>query len=358
MKAVMITTYWKNSNGGGVKSYVTNLVSALDCKNDLSINVIFREGDDVENYHVVGNKLFFTIKSLFILSKIKPNVIYSQGTWYCLLAGIFYKVSHSNIKLIHTFHTEPSSKLVYWKKLFFQNMLNQCDYTTFVSKSLMEKNKEMLGLKFSNAVVTHAGVPKAKECFHFEKEEFKREHCINKETIVLLSVGLTALKHKADGAKLLIKAIKELRSGYKDIRLILTREGLYSNDLKYFASIENVLDNVIFTGTIDNPLIPLQLCDLYVHTPLGEGGVSIALLEAMAFGKPIVATSVGGIPEAIDDGVNGLLVQPDYIQIAEKIEYLLKNKEIAKMLGHNAKSTAVDKFSWESIANKFMQMSQ
>jgi len=222
----------------------------------------------------------------------------------------------------------------------------------------MVKNQEMLGLNFSNAVVTHAGVPKAKECFYLEIEEFEKKYGIQKETIVLLSVGLTALKHKADGAKLLIKAIKELRSKYKDIRLILTREGLYSNDLKCFSSSESVLDNVIFTGTIDNPSIPLQLCDLYVHTPLGEGGVSISLLEAMAFGKPIVATSVGGIPEAIEDGVNGLLVQPDYIQIAEKIEYLLENKEIAKMLGDNAKLTALEKFSWESVANKFIQMSQ
>jgi glycosyltransferase involved in cell wall biosynthesis len=355
LKTIIITPYWKNSNGGGVKTYITNLAKELKKKHDTS--VIFMEGYDDENYHIPYNKNLFPIKSFFLLLRIKPNAIYSQGTWYCLLPGVLYKILHPNVKLIHTFHTEPSSKINYWKILFFQSMLNKCDYITFVSKSLMMKNESILKLHFSNPVITYAGVPPAKECSIRDIEEFKRKYNVKEESFVLLAIGLTALQHKADGAKLLIMAVKELVFKQKDICLVLTREGLYSNELKEFCKKANLESNVIFTGTVDDPSIPLHLCDLYVHTPLGEGGVSIALLEAMAFGKPIIATAVGGIPEAIEDGVNGLLVKPDYIQIAEKIEYLMENKEKGKILGDNAKRTAQEKFSWSSAAEIFVSMS-
>lgn len=358
LKAAMVTTYWKGSNGGGIRTYVTNLVDELKRTNNISINVIFREGYDEENYRIDGNKIFFSAKSILMLSKLKPAAIYSQGTWYCLLSGVIYKLLCPTTKLIHTFHTEPSSTLTYWKRTFFQILLNRCDYITFVSKSLINKNEELLGLQFPNAIITHAGVPMMKECSQTEIKEFRKKYGLNDKSIVLLAIGLTALRHKADGGKLLIKAVKELNFKNKNVFLFLTREGTYSNELKEYARTEYISENVIFTGTIENPFVALHVCDLYVHTPLGEGGVSIALLEAMASGKPIVATSVGGIPEAIEDGVNGLLVKPDYVQIAEKIEYLLENKDVARLLGENAKITAQEKFSWKAVADKFIEMSQ
>jgi glycosyltransferase involved in cell wall biosynthesis len=75
----------------------------------------------------------------------------------------------------------------------------------------------------------------------------------------------------------------------------------------------------------------------------------------MAVGKPIIATPVGGIPEVIKDGENGLLVEPDAKKIAGKIEFLLENPQIAKKLGENAKRTA-EKFTWEKTAERFLEI--
>ena len=55
----------------------------------------------------------------------------------------------------------------------------------------------------------------------------------------------------------------------------------------------------------------------------------------MAMRKPIIATLVGGVPEAIENGKTGILVEPDADKIAEKIEYLMCNKDFAKNLGKN-----------------------
>jgi glycosyltransferase involved in cell wall biosynthesis len=72
-------------------------------------------------------------------------------------------------------------------------------------------------------------------------------------------------------------------------------------------------------------------------------------------GKPIVATSIGGIPEAITDGENGLLVAPEAEQVAEKIDLLLRNREYAAKLGRCAKKTVKERFTWEQTAARFLQ---
>jgi len=255
------------------------------------------------------------------------------------------------VRLIHTFHTQPYKNFRINK--IFQILLNKCDYITFVSKALKYKVEEFHGFKFKKIAITYAGI-RSKEVSEESKKEFCEKFNL-KNSIVLLALGLTGIKYKAEGAKLLIKAVRKLRDKYPNITLILTREGLYSKELKEFAEKEKIDRNVIFTGDIDNPHVPLAICDIYTHISLGEG-LPMALLEAMSMGKPIIATKVGGIPEAIEDGKNGILVEPDVNEIVEKIEYLLENKEFAEKLGRNAKKTAEEKFTWNKSADRFMEI--
>ena len=357
MKITIITNYWKESDGGGVKTYLTNLVDEMENITP-DVDVIFRLGFDPQNYHPIGNKLMFSYKSYFKLKKLKPDVILSQGTWYCLLPSYMYKKHHNYVKLIHTFHTEPDAnqKLSKMQRIFFQHLLDECDYVTFVSKSLKSKIQDNFGLKFKKTKITYAGVNIPAPITENVVGNFREKFRIKDDSIVLLAIGLTALKHKAEGAKLLIKAISKLADRYPTLILILTRYGGFSNELKEFAIDNNVSGNVIFTGTIEDPNVPLQLCDIYTHTPLGEGGVSISLLEAMSMGKPVIATSVGGIPEVIEDGINGFLVQPDVDSIVEKIVYLLENKDFALIMGMNAHETVKEKFTWKNAVNGFLEL--
>ena len=186
-----------------------------------------------------------------------------------------------------------------------------------------------------------------------EIDEFCNKFGIVNGNFVLLAQGFTAIELKAEGAKILIKALKNLLDRYPNIVLILTREGRFSNILKKVAVDENVSDHVIFTGNLENPFVPLAICDIYTHITLAEGGLSLALLEAMILGKPILTTKIGGIPEAITDGVNGILIEPCEEQIIDNIECLIKNRKLAKKLGDNAKETVINNFTWEKTANVF-----
>jgi glycosyltransferase involved in cell wall biosynthesis len=235
-------------------------------------------------------------------------------------------------------------------------LLNRCDYVTFVSRGLENKIDVMWKLNYrSKRAITYAGI-NPKEVSDNDIKKFCEKFDLKNDQIVLLALGLTALSYKAEGAKILIKAIKKLRNKYSKIVLVLTREGRYSNELKEFSRNESVQKHVIFTGDIDNPYVPLKICNIYTHITLGEGGLSMALLEAMVTGKPIIATPVGGITEVIEDNINGLFVEPDPEKLAEKIEKLINNSELAERLGENAKKTVEERFTWKISADNFLKL--
>jgi glycosyltransferase involved in cell wall biosynthesis len=325
IKVAIITNYWKNSDGGGIKVYLMNLVGAMTNK-EADVSVLFREGYDPEQFCVRRNKIAFSLACYWQLRKIHPEVVYSQSTWYCLLPGALYKKLHG-CTLVYTFHTEPAKKLSILAKIFFQSLLNACDYVTFVSRRLHERIVEIDGLSFPKTKITYAGAFTG-EVSELEVEQFRKKYMINEDSNVLLALGMTALPYKAEGLKLLIQAIRILRVTHPNIVLIATREGKYSDNVKAFAREMDVENNIIFTGDVSNPSVPLHICDLYTHITLGDG-LPLALLEAMAMGKPIVATPIAGIPEAILDGENGLLVEPDAEKVAEKIDFLLRDPKYA-----------------------------
>jgi glycosyltransferase involved in cell wall biosynthesis len=352
-RIAIVTSYWKNSDGGGIRTYLTNLVYGLESKG-LHPCVLFREGFDPENYFINGNKIIFAIKSFLILKDIKPNIIHCHATWYCLLPGVIYKNLYG-CKLFYTFHTQPVVALSLPSKLIFKYLLNNCDNVTFVSNGLKKKIEHIYNLKFNKFAITYAGVHNSLNPSTADQFAFKNKYNIKNKSIILLALGLTALSYKAEGLKLLIQSVKKLKKLYPNIVLIATRQGCYLEQLKQFVDKEELNENIIFTGDIDDPNVPLSICDIYTHISFGEG-LPLALLEAMSFGKPIIATSAGGIPEVIHDGENGFLVEGNIDDIVEKIVILLENRDLSRKLGYNAKKTIDEKFNLTASVDKICNL--
>ena len=359
MRVALTTTYWKGSRGGGIGIYLVNMVEELK-RRGIDVHVIYKEGEDRDNINVdAQSKLPFPWKvaeALRTLMAIKPHVIHSHGgMYYYLAAGCLYKILFG-AKLIYTFHTEPEvgDRLPFLKRAALQCLLDRCDRVTFVSKRLQTRIKETWGLKFNNSEITYAGV-RSRDIPEDSVRGFCRRFGIKDDSVVLLSLGLTAMSYKAEGLKLLIRSLRRVKEEYPNILLVATRDGHYLAELKDLSVAEGLEKSVIFTGDIDDPYVALAACDIYMHISLGEG-LPVALLEAMSMGKPIIATRVGGIPEAIEDGQNGILVEPSSAEIAEKILHLLKNEREADKLGKNAKRTAMERFTWDKSACKFLDI--
>jgi len=81
------------------------------------------------------------------------------------------------------------------------------------------------------------------------------------------------------------------------------------------------------------------------------------VIEAMACGKPVIATNVGGPSEIIQDQVDGILVPPSSPEaIAQQIIRLIEDRKEARRLGERARETAVNRFSWRTVAEKYQQL--
>ncbi len=116
-------------------------------------------------------------------------------------------------------------------------------------------------------------------------------------------------------------------------------------------------DRIHLLGYRPDRGVLLDAADVCVVPSVWQEGFGLAVVEAMARGKPVVATRVGGIPEIIRDGVTGLLVPPgDESALANAIGSLLENRETAAEMGRNARRDVADRFTPESQLSRHVEL--
>jgi glycosyltransferase involved in cell wall biosynthesis len=157
------------------------------------------------------------------------------------------------------------------------------------------------------------------------------------------------------GHEYLLQAAKIVVDRYPEITFVIVGREKTSGEIKRLEGIAKELgikQNVIFTGFRQDVAALVSIFDVFVLSSLAEG-LPLALLEAMVRGKPPVATAVGGIPEVIEDGVNGLLVPPkDPQAIATKIIQLLEDQDLRVSISANAVRTVKERFGIQEMIKK------
>lgn len=157
------------------------------------------------------------------------------------------------------------------------------------------------------------------------------------------------------GLDKLLSAYPKIKTKIKDVVLIVVGVG---NPIDYYRKMipEELRDSVHFEGRVATDLIPRYYasCDVYVSPAIGGEVFGIVLAEAMATGKPVIASNIPGYNEVITDGVNGLLFDPhNPDDIADKVIQALKNRQLRETLSINAREYAKG-ISWEKVAQRVM----
>jgi L-malate glycosyltransferase len=163
-------------------------------------------------------------------------------------------------------------------------------------------------------------------------------------------VGVVSRLTRLKGLEHFLEAAAIVRSRVPRVHFVVVGETSpvdlhYLADLQEFAARCGVAGHVTFTGLRTDVPVVLGSLTVSVMPSLNEA-LSNVVLESMAAGAPTVATRVGGTPEAVSDGVSGILVPPaDSAALADAIVYLLKDRQLATHLGRCARERIAEHFS-------------
>jgi glycosyltransferase involved in cell wall biosynthesis len=185
------------------------------------------------------------------------------------------------------------------------------------------------------------------------RADVRRELGLNQDSLMALTV---ARLNSDKGYPLLIEAIQEIVSTFKGLKFVWLGDGPEQEQILQMIQVRGIADHVITLGYREDVARFLQAADLFVFPTLHEAGQSLALTEAMAYGLPIVASSVNGIPEVIEHNVHGLLCAPNdsedlKVKLRWALEHLPEMKKMAAMAALKAKD-----FSEESMIDNTMKI--
>lgn len=191
------------------------------------------------------------------------------------------------------------------------------------------------------------GVPSPKSVTSSFVSDFRKHWGIPEGAKV---IGTIASFVSRKGHSYLIEAISILKKNKIDnFRVVLVGEGPIKTEIQNQVELFGLKDMITFTGyRPDTPEIT-QIFDLFVYPSTWEG-VPYSILEAMAGGKPVIATAVGGIPEVVIDGQTGIIVPPaDPSALAQAIGKLLLNPELLQETGKAGLSRYEEDYTLEKM---------
>ncbi len=169
-------------------------------------------------------------------------------------------------------------------------------------------------------------------------------------------VAMVGRLHPVKGHRFFLKAAAEIIKERKDVHFLVVGGGPERDRLQEYTNRLGIADHVTFTGFVSDVSGLMPELNLLIIPSLWEG-FGLTALEAMAVGVPVVATSVGGLPEIVDHGTTGLLVPPaDEACLIKGIVWMLDHPQEAVEMAAAAKSAVEEKFTASAMARKTLEL--
>jgi glycosyltransferase involved in cell wall biosynthesis len=280
-----------------------------------------------------------------LIKKHKFDILHVNGTpdhkmaMYC---KIFYGLDY---KIIRTKHESKDIK---------NNLLAMTQYKKFMDKMIVVSNFQLKTIKkrfiLDKTTVIHNGIDLEYFKPKIKNQNFLNNFNIKNEKIVFVSVAGTAL-HK--GWHYLVNAISTLDENQKNkIKIILAGNYPKEDVVKKYIEDKNMQDNVIFTGLIDDVRDIISIGDVGFVLSSAET-ISFACREMMAMGKPVIVSNCTGLPENIDNNINGWIIDvKDKYSLKNTIEQIINNDIRLDFFSKEALIKAKKEFGMDNFINK------
>lgn len=305
--------------------------------------------------HVFDCRQKIDLKTIRLISSYVKNncvdIVHTHGyksTIYAKLSALTTKTP-----LVSTCHNWINSNL---KMNFYISLdkmvLKHVDAVIPVSRPVQEL-LITAGISREKITLIENGITIEKFNTNVDKLKMKNELCIDPDRIIIGTVGRLS---NEKGHRYLIEAAKKILTVDKNCVFLLIGDGVLKSQLKESVKKLNLDDKIIFTGKCLKVPQLLSIVDIFVLPSLLEGQ-PMALFEAMAAKKPIVATKVGDVPKILRQGMCGMLVPSSNADaIAEAVLSLIASPDKASLLASLAYSEVSGKYSSKQMAVKYLEV--
>lgn len=352
---------------GGAKTHIFSLMKGLSGLVDTKIicfieDTFYKEAlEQGINIQVIYQKrrsdmsVVNTIAD--IVSKEEFDLVHCHGARANSIA-LFLK-SKIKVPMLTTIH---SDYLLDFKDNFYKNLIFTPINTFSLKKfdhyvAITENFKDMLvsrGFNDKKIFVLYNGIDIDFKEEVLSKEEFLSKHKINPQGKFI--IGQVARLDKVKNIQMTIKMVKELVKKNKDILVLIAGDGEELEGLKTLATDLGVRDYIHFLGYVKKNMSFFNSIDLNILTSVSES-FPYVILEAGKMKKPTIATSVGGIGELIRYGTDGYLVKNnDYVDLADKINFLINNRDLLDQMGQNIYGRIKENFSTQAMGNRQLEI--
>ena len=334
---------------GGISTLINEILKS-PLKDEFEFVYIESQAEDFGRFGKAFLALQAILRFVFNCLWLRPKVVYvhlgSNASLYresvfILLAKIFRK------RVIAHFHAGDIDNYYPFQSKIGQNFIRRAIRSSDKIIAVSEESARQLRNITDSANISV--IPNAIDTSVFKVCKRSSKTNQSDEVVRLLFVGAIG---KLKGEKDLIKALEILSDRKPNIKVSFLGYGAeslmsYCNELKVSNFIE-------FLGAVslDERIDFFQKADVFVLPTYAEA-MPMSVIEAMAAGLPVISTTVGGIPELITDGVDGLLYSPgDVNALADKISFLLDNKNIRNEIGKKAGEKAAQEMDFKQYTDK------
>jgi N-acetyl-alpha-D-glucosaminyl L-malate synthase BshA len=335
-----------------------------------------------------GHQIHFITSGIpFRLNKIYPNIFYHEvevnkysvfqyPPYDLTLASRMAEVAQTEgLDLLHVHYAIPHAVCAYLAKKMLNNKIKvvttlhgtditvlgedpsltdlikfgieKSDTVTAVSNMLVDQTYQTLGRK--KVIETVYNFVDERVYYRRDESNLKCEYGINSDEKVIIHVSnFRAVKRIGD----IIRTFSLINEKVKS-KLLLVGDGPEYRNAKKLVKDLGLCSKVLFLGKQEKIEELYSISDLKLLMSQKES-FGLVLLEAMACGLPCIGTNIGGIPEVIEDGVNGYLCElGDYVNAAKSAIKLLTNDNLHQKFSENAQKVILNKFSSESIVSQY-----
>ena len=352
---------------GGAEAFLVNLLTHLSSDEFEHHVIYFRHGLHASRIEQLGIKTYqinglvtlydpiFFIRLVRLLKSICPDLMHTV----LLMAHIVGRISSKimRIPVVSAFHShaEVESDTSPIKRMVQRVTNSWSDQIVTVSSSIAHDiiaNDPFCDRR--NIHVIHNGIDQDALYQGARKRQISRtEIGFSDSDFIIGTVGRFIL---IKNQQMLLDSFAILAESNAHVKLVLVGYGPLEMALRDHARILAIEEKVLFVvGQSAEGWYPLFDCFVL---PSQSEGLSIALLEAMAFELPVVVTGHDGGHEVVVTGKNGLVVEVDRDEIANAIQHVMSQKSLKKLMAKEAKNDIGERFLIQKTANKYLKLFQ